>query len=112
MFKLNQCISWKRIASKAKTSWYTKLRLVEIEKIERWLYNISTGTSFLAVYLSLLNPSLCNIASEEIVLTQTNILFLSEFTLMGVSLNSNIRQVELFSLVPWRFELPGVNRSL
>ena len=68
--------------------------------------------SFLVVYLSLLNPSLCNIASEEIVLTQTNILFLSEFALTGVSLNSNIRQVGLFSLVPWRFELPGVNCSL
>ena len=68
--------------------------------------------SFLVVYLSLLNPSLCNIASEEIVLTQTNILFLSEFALTGVSLNSNIRQVELFSLVPWRFELPGVDCSL
>ena len=37
---------------------------------------------------------------EKIALTRTNISFLLEFA---------IRKVELFSLVLWRFELPGVN---
>ena len=38
----------------------TRLRQANIES---WLYNISTRRSFLSAYLSLLNPSLCNIAS-------------------------------------------------
>ena len=39
-----------------------KLLPGEIEKIESWLYNTSTGRRFLSAFLSLLNPSLCNIA--------------------------------------------------
>ena len=109
MFKRNQCISWKQIISKAKTSWYTKLLPAEIEKIrvDCIIFLLEEASYQLILVCSTLHFVM--LPQEKISITRTNLSFLSEFALTGVSLNSKICQIEVFSLVPWRFELPGVS---